>query len=57
MTKREVLIDIRNIIIAGNALAISLPKDWIKKNNVKAGQRAVIKVEIIENAKDIKIIK
>ena len=43
--KSKTLIDIRKLVIMGNARGVTLPKDWLEDNNVKLGDRLLLKVE------------
>lgn len=44
----KILLGIHRIVKIGNAMGITLPKDWIEVNNVKAGDKVLIKAEVIK---------
>jgi len=57
MPKRYPFIDIRKSVQLGKQLAITLNREWCKKNGIKLGDQLLVKIEPIKNAKDIIVKK
>ena len=56
MTK-ETLLDVRKIIRFGNSAAVVVDEKWLKENGGKVGDKVLMRIELLKNAKDLKIVK
>jgi len=57
MARKEVLLDIRPVMRVGNSNAVVIDSAWLAANNVKTGDRVLIRVEALKGAKDLKKMK
>ena len=51
------LLDIRPVMRVGNSNAVVIDSAWLAANNVKTGDRVLIRVEALKGAKDLKKMK
>ncbi|MBU3897084.1 MAG: AbrB/MazE/SpoVT family DNA-binding domain-containing protein [Nanoarchaeota archaeon] len=45
---KKVYMSVGKIIQVGNALGISVPKEWAEANRVKVGDKVLIKIETLK---------